>query len=102
MENKIKQQKLDLSSDRMSCHQFMSNQARVLFSGIAYLLITELKEKALKGTKLAKAYCQTIREKLFKIGAVVIKNTRRIQYYFASHHPYQELFRHAMSQLRPT
>lgn len=102
MENKIKQQKLDLSSDRMSCHEFMANQFRVLLSGVAYVLITALRQTALVGTKLAKAYCQTIRDKLFKVGAIFIKNTRRIRYYFATHHPYQEIFRQAMYRLRAT
>ena len=32
---------------------------------------------ALKGTELANAYVGTIRLKLFKIGAVILKNTRR-------------------------
>ena len=102
MENKIKQQKLDLASGRMSCHHFIANQFRILLSGVAYILINDLREKALAGTKLARAYCQTIRLKLFKIGAVVIKNTRRIRYYFSEHHPHQALFRAAMARLRPS
>ena len=102
MENKIKQQKLDLASGRMSCHYFIANQFRILLSGVAYILINDLRQKALVGTKLARAYCQTIRLKLFKIGAVVIKNTRRIQYYFSEHHPHQALFRAAMLRLKPS
>ena len=67
MENKIKQKKLDLSSGIMSRHHFIPNQFRILLSGIAYFLMNDLREKALAGNKLARAYYQTIRLKLFKI-----------------------------------
>ena len=40
-------------------------------------LIEAIRRIALKGTELANAYVGTIRLKLFKIGAVILKNTRR-------------------------
>ena len=45
----------------------------------------------MKGTELANAYVGTIRLKLFKIGAVILKNTRRIRFLLASGCPYKEL-----------
>ena len=47
---------------------------------------------ALKGTELAKAYVGTVRLKLFKIGAVILKNTRRIRFLLASGCPNQALY----------
>jgi len=102
MENKIKQLKLDLHSDRNSCHDFYSNYFRVLLSSIAYILVTELKYNALKKTSLAKAYCGTIQLKLFKIGVMILKNSRSIKFLLASHHPYQNEFLSAAQSLVPS
>ncbi len=92
MENKIKQQKLDLFSDRTSCHGFVANQMRILFSGFAYVLLQNLKRLALRKTKLGQAYAATIREHLIKIGAVIVRNTRRIVVMMDSNYPWQDLF----------
>jgi len=102
MENHIKQLKLDLYSDRNSCKRFYANYFRLLLSSLAYMLITELKNSHLKLSKLAQAYCSTIRLKLFKIGAVVIKNSRRIKFLLASSCPNQQYFILAAQSLVPT
>ena len=54
-----------------------------------------------KGTELARAYVGTIRLKLLKIGAVIIRNTRRIRLLLASAYPYQDLFCLVAARLRP-
>lgn len=92
MENGIKQLKLDLYADRNSCQTFAANQFRVLLSSIAYNLLIKLRLSHCQLTRVAKAYAGTLRLKLIKIGAVIIKNTRRIQFLLASHHPYQKDF----------
>jgi len=99
MENYIKQLKLDLRSDRNSCKDFYANYFRVLLSSLAYILITELKTKHLKLTKLARAYCGTLRLKLFKFGAVVFKNSRRIVFSLSNSHPHQQDFIAAFQSL---
>ncbi len=102
MENNIKQLKLDLHSDRNSCKAFYANYFRLLLSSLAYILITELKTTHLKFTKLAKAYCGTIQLKLFKIGVIILKNTRRITFLLSSSHPHQDDFITAAQSLVPT
>ena len=102
MENGIKQLKLDFYSDRNSCSDFLANQFRVLLSSIAYILLDELRRTYLSKTDLAKAYGGTIRLKLFKIGAVILKNTRRVQVLFSSHYPQQKTFTEISKQLVPT
>lgn len=92
MENDIKQQKLDLRADRVSGHEFTVNQFRMLLSGFAYLLFHKLTQAHLKDTKFANSYCKTIRLKLFKIGAIIIKNTRSIKFLFSSTFVEQNLF----------
>lgn len=102
MENHIKQLKLDLHSDRNSCSNFYANYFRLLLSSFACILITELKNTHLKPTKLAKSYCGIIQLKLFKIGAVVIKNSRRVKFFLSSTCTSQKDFITAAHSLVPT
>jgi len=102
MENNLKQLKLDLYSDRNSCHDFLANHFRVLLSSIAYILLIELKSVHLKKTNLAKAYCGTVQLKLLKIGVMILKNTRNIKFLLASHCPYQNDFITAVQSLVPS
>jgi hypothetical protein len=99
MENRIKEQQLGLFSDRTSCHNWWPNQLRLLLSALAYVLLDTMRRVALKGTELAAAQCSTIRLKLLKIGAVIIRNTRRIRMHFSSAYPYQHLFLHVARRL---
>jgi hypothetical protein len=92
MENRIKEQQLDLFSDRTSCHRWWPNQFRLLLSSLAYTLLEAIRRLALAGTGLARAQCNSIRLKLLKIGAVVLRNTRRVRLLLSSSYPYQELF----------
>lgn len=89
MENCIKQQQLDLFADRTSCHRWWPNQFRLLLSSLAYILLESIRRLALQGTELARAYVGTLRLKLLKIGAVILKNTRRIRFLLSSNYPYQ-------------
>ena len=101
MENRIKEQQLDLFADRTSCHGWWANQFRLLMSSFAYVLLEAIRRLALHGTELARAYVGTIRLKLLKIGAVIIRNTRRIRLLLASAYPYQDLFCLVAARLRP-
>jgi hypothetical protein len=91
-ENWIKETQLDLFGTRTSSRKFLANWLRILFSALAYTLMQRLRELALAGTDLARASAATIRVRLLKIGAAVIRNTRRIRILFASHHPLREIF----------
>lgn len=101
MENKIKQLKLDLKADRLSCHSFLANQFRNFLAGLAYVILTAVRKKLLQGTELANAYCGRIMLKLFKIGAVIIEKKTKIRYLFSSNFPFKELFVCAMKRLVP-
>jgi hypothetical protein len=96
-ENRIKEQQLDLFADRTSCHQWWANQFRLLLSSLAYTLMERLRALLLKGTDMANAQCGTIRDKLIKVGAVVVRNTRRVYLRMSSACPYQARFM-AMAQ----
>ena len=51
-----------------------------------------LRALALQGTELERASAATIRVRLLKIGAAILRNTRRVRVLLASHHPLRELF----------
>jgi hypothetical protein len=91
-ENRIKEQQLCLFADRTSCMNWLPNQFRLLLSSLAYVLLEAIRSIALKGTQLANARCDTIRLKLLKIGAVLIRNTRQIRFLLSSAYPYKFLF----------
>ena len=101
MENRIKENQLDMFGDRTSCQHWWPNQFRLLLASLAYTLIEAIRRIALKGTELANAYVGTIRLKLFKIGAVILKNARRIRFLLASGCPYKELYFLAANRLAP-
>ena len=98
MENRIKEQ-FQLFSDRTSCHQWWPNQFRLLLSSCAYVLMSALRRLGLRQTALAKAQVDTIRLQLFKIGAVIIRNTRRIRFLLSSSYPRQRLFAQVAANL---
>ena len=99
MENRIKEQQLGLFADRTSCHGWWPNQFRLLLSSCAYVLMERMRALALAGTELARAQVNTIRLKLLKIGAVVIRNTRRVRLLLSSSCPYQGIFSQAIKAL---
>ena len=100
MENRIKEQQLCLFADRTSTHHLSSNQVRLWFSSVAYVLLNELRRLGLTGTDLAQARCDTIRTKLLKIGAQVKVTVRRVWVHLASSYPYAALFTQVLDQLR--
>ncbi len=101
MENRIKEQQLGLFADRTSCHKWWPNQLRLLLASLAYVLIAAIRRIALTATDMARAQCATIRLKLFKIGAVVTRNTRRIRFMLSSACPDKDLFRLISARLKP-
>ena len=101
MENRIKEQQLDLFADRTSCHGWWANQFRLLLSSLAYTLIETIRRLALEGTHMARAQAGTIRLKLLRIGAVVIRNTRRVTLHLSTACPDKVLFSLVAARLKP-
>lgn len=99
MENRIKEQQLDLFADRTSAHTMRANQLRLWFASLAYVLVSAVRRMALKGTRMAQSTCGSIRLKLFKVGAHIKLSVRRILVRFASACPYQDVFCQALQNL---
>jgi hypothetical protein len=100
VENRIKEQQLDLFADRTSAATMRANQLRLWFASSAYLLLAALRRIGLRHTQFATATCGTIRLKLLKIGAQVRKSVRRIKVAMASAFPYQAEYHLAYLYLR--
>ncbi len=58
-----------------------------------------LRALGLAGTELARAQVSTIRLKLLKIGAVVLRNTRKVRLLLSSSYPYQAIFAQVVAAL---
>jgi hypothetical protein len=99
IENRIKELKLELKADRLSCHRFLANQFRLLLHTAAYALFWLLRRQ-LRSTELENAQVNTIRIKLLKIGARMRETCRRLWVHLASGYPYRQLLAVALQNLR--
>ena len=88
-EHRIKELKLGIHAERLSCGQFIFNQFRLFLSQAAYILMLELRFSA-QGTKLATAQVPRLRETLIKIAAKVSVSVRRILVELAAHCPFTD------------
>src|SRR6202008_3859894 len=92
MENRIKEQQLDMFADRTSAATMRANQLRLYLSSAAYMLMHALRRLGLKNTDLAHPQGQTIRLKLLKIGAQIRVTVRNIWVSLAGAYPYFNVF----------
>ena len=98
MENRIKEQQLDLFADRTSAGTMRANQLRLWFASFAYVLLEALRRIGWRHTQFQDATCGTIRLKLLKLGAKVTVSVRRIKVAIVSACPYRAEF--ALAHLR--
>lgn len=101
MENRIKDQQLDLFANRTSSTQWWTNQWRLILSGFAYTLFERLRVH-LKNTPFERMSAGTLRQKLIKVGAVILRNTRRIRVLMSDSYPYQKDLSALVQRLVPT
>jgi hypothetical protein len=99
MENRVKEQ-MCLFADRLSTGEMEGNQLRLYFSALAYTLMEALRRLGLEGTEWAQAQVDTIRLKLFKIGAILRTSVRRITLQLNSAYPWKNIFAQAFHALR--
>ena len=99
MENRLKEQ-LMLFADRTSTAFLRSNQNRLYFSSVAYLLVEALRRLGLKQTDLARAQASTIRLQLLKIGALIRITVRKVWIALAGGYPYADLWSRIWAQLQ--
>jgi Transposase DDE domain group 1 len=89
-----------LFADRLSTNEMKGNQLRLYFSALAYTLVEALRRLGLRGTDWAQARVDTIRLKLFKIGALIRISVRRIVLQLSSAYPWKDLYSQIFHALR--
>lgn len=94
-ENWIKDFKVHLKADRLSCHRFIANQFRLLLHACAYWLMDILRRKLIERGAL-RMQLDTLRLSLIKIGGRVRELMTKVRLHLASGHPGQSLW-HALS-----
>ncbi len=100
MENRIKEQQLELFADRTSTATMRANQLRLYLSAFAGALLRTIRAIGLAGTDMARAQCGTIRTRLLKVACRVTVSVRRIRLSLSSVFPLQDLFAGAVAALR--
>ena len=97
-ENMIKELKLDLKADRLSCSSFEANAFRLVLAALAYQLLV-LFRRRLSNPMLRKATAGTLRERLFKVGALLTESTRRFAIHLSSSWPNRPLLQQAIADV---
>ena len=92
-ENRIEEFKNGFRADRLSCHRFLANAFRLLLHGFAYNLVNLFRLQLPQPWRSAQI--ETLRARLFKLGARVRQTARCIRIHLASGWPWQSLFRDA-------
>ena len=100
MKNRIKEQQLSLFSDRTSIAVMRSNQLRLWFSCVAYIILNEIRNIGLKGTRIEKYRCDNIRLKVLKIEAEIKVSIRRIYVSLSESYPYKNIFNRIIKNIK--
>jgi hypothetical protein len=99
MENRIKEQQLELFADRTSTQTMRANQLRLTLSTFAYTLLVALRRLGLRDTEFERATPGNIRTRLLKVGAQVRVSVRRVVVALSEAFPAQDIFMHAARNL---
>ncbi len=90
-ESWIKDFKLAIKADRLSCHSFFANQFRLLLHAAAYWLLDSLRRRLI-AAGVRRMQLDTLRLSLIKIGGRVRQLTTKVRLHLASGHPGQRLW----------
>ena len=92
----IKELKIGLRADRMSCNKFSANQFRLFLHAAAYVLLLETKQQLFRKTELASATIITFREKVILSSARVTEYKSKVKIEFIRSHPIRDKMRAAL------
>ncbi len=94
-ENRIKEFKLDMAGDRLSCSTFLANQFRLILHAAAFILVQSIQsalEQVAPLDEIARAQAVTVRVKLFKVAARVRETSRAVRVHLCTGYPMQRLW----------
>jgi hypothetical protein len=91
-ERPIGELKNGLHMDRLSFHRFRANGLKLLEHTLAYALVVLHREATASIPEVAQAEVSTLRQRLWKVGAVVKTSVRRIWFHLSTSWPNRRLF----------
>ena len=91
-ERPIGERKNGLHRDRLSFHRFRANGFKLLEHTLAYALVVLHREATAALPEVARAEVSTLRQRLWKVGAIVQTSVRRIWFHFSETWPQRQLF----------
>lgn len=94
-ENRIKEFKLDMAGDRLSCTSFLANQFRLILHAAAFILVQSIQsalEQVAPLDEIARAQAVTVRVKLFKVAARVRETGRAVRVHLCTAYPMQRVW----------
>jgi len=95
----IKEHKLDLGGDRLSCNSAKANQFRLFLHGAAYTILHGFRRTILAGTRLAKASFAQLRLKLVKIASRLDADTKSLHLHLPWQHPSSDMIGTLMTRI---
>lgn len=96
-EHPIGEMKNGLQADRLSACSFCANSFRLLVHTLAYAIVVLFREAVAAVPEVATATVSTLRQRLWKVGAVVVSSARRIWFHFSETWPYWGLWRRVLA-----
>jgi hypothetical protein len=91
-EQPIGELKNGLQADRLSASGFCANSWRLLMHVVAYAIVVLFREANAAVPEVATAQVSTLRQRLWKVGAVVCVGVRRITFHLCATWPGRELW----------
>jgi Transposase DDE domain group 1 len=91
-EQPIGEMKSGLRCDRLSACGFCANAFRLLVHALAYAVVVLFREAAAGVEEVATATVGTLRQRLWKVGAVVVTSGRRVWLHVSAAWPYREVW----------
>jgi hypothetical protein len=91
-EQPIGEMKNGLQADRLSACGFRANAFRLLVHTLAYAIVVLFREAVAAVPEVATASVSTLRQRLWKLGAVVVRGVRRIWLHLSETWPARDLW----------
>lgn len=98
-EQPIGEMKNGLRAERLSACGFCANSFRLLVHTLAYAIVVLFREALARVPEVATASVSTLRQRLWKVGAVVVTGVRRVCFHLSEPWPYQELWVRVLAEV---
>lgn len=99
-EQPIGEMKNGLQADRLSACGFCANAFRLLVHTVAYALVVLFREAVAAVPEVATASVSTLRQRLWKLGAVVVVGARRVCFHLSETWPYREVWARVLAAVQ--